>query len=148
MAILFYIILALGAGFALWRGSSWYASLPKNSGADILGQLLAMLLVGAAIALIVSGREAVLVALLPFIYPYFARWYQQHSFKKQQQPAGGASAEMTKAEALEILGLAENCSEDDILAAHIKLMSVNHPDRGGSAYLAARINAARDLLLS
>jgi hypothetical protein len=57
------------------------------------------------------------------------------------------SGTMTRAEALEILGLAEGADEDAIRAAHRRLMKTAHPDQGGSAWLAARINAARDLLL-
>ena len=57
------------------------------------------------------------------------------------------SGTMTRAEALEILGLAEGADEDAIRAAHRRLMRSAHPDQGGSAWLAARINAARDLLL-
>ena len=60
------------------------------------------------------------------------------------EPRSGA---MTRAEALEILGLAEGADEDAIRAAHRRLMRSAHPDQGGSAWLAARINAARDLLL-
>jgi hypothetical protein len=59
-------------------------------------------------------------------------------------PRSGA---MTRAEALEILGLAEGADEDAIRAAHRRLMRSAHPDQGGSAWLAARINAARDFLL-
>ncbi|NBQ74118.1 MAG: molecular chaperone DnaJ [Acetobacteraceae bacterium] len=57
------------------------------------------------------------------------------------------SATMTRAEALEILGLTEAADEDAIRSAHRRLMRSAHPDQGGSAWLAARINAARDLLL-
>jgi len=60
------------------------------------------------------------------------------------EPRSGA---MTQAEALEILGLAEGADEDSIRAAHRRLMRSAHPDQGGSAWLAARINAARDFLL-
>ena len=60
------------------------------------------------------------------------------------EPRSGA---MTRAEALEILGLAEGADEDTIRAAHRRLMRSAHPDQGGSAWLAARINAARDFLL-
>jgi len=60
------------------------------------------------------------------------------------EPRSGA---MTRAEALEILGLAEGADEDAIRASHRRLMRSAHPDQGGSAWLAARINAARDFLL-
>lgn len=60
-------------------------------------------------------------------------------------PAG--SAAMTRAEALAILGLAEGASARQIKEAHRRLMAAAHPDHGGSDWLAARINRARDLLL-
>lgn len=54
---------------------------------------------------------------------------------------------MSREEALGILGLAENPSREDVLDAHRRLMQKMHPDRGGSSYLAAKINQAKDVLL-
>jgi len=48
--------------------------------------------------------------------------------------------------ALEILGLAEGATKDEVAKAHRKLMQKMHPDRGGTEYLAKKINAARDYL--
>lgn len=62
--------------------------------------------------------------------------------------AGGDSAAMTEDEAYRVLGLEHGASADQVRAAHRRLMQHAHPDRGGSAYLAAKINAAKDFLLS
>ncbi|MEG3124354.1 J domain-containing protein [Sphingomonas sp. GB1N7] len=52
-----------------------------------------------------------------------------------------------EAEARSLLGVGEAADAEAIRSAHRRLMSAVHPDRGGSADLASRLNAARDLLL-
>ena len=56
-------------------------------------------------------------------------------------------SELTDQEAYEILGLEANAAKEDIIKAHKRLMQRLHPDRGGSNYLAAKINAAKDKLM-
>ncbi|OYW23764.1 MULTISPECIES: DnaJ domain-containing protein [unclassified Sphingomonas] len=54
---------------------------------------------------------------------------------------------LDEAEARAILGIGASAGADEIRNAHRKLVSAVHPDRGGSAELARRINMARDVLL-
>jgi hypothetical protein len=57
------------------------------------------------------------------------------------------SGTMSHDEALAVLGLKAGATNDDIRNAHRRLMKDFHPDRGGSDYLAAKINQAKDILL-
>jgi hypothetical protein len=70
----------------------------------------------------------------------------RESAERQNAPRGRSGA-MTRAEAYAVLGLAENASEAEVREAHHRLMRGVHPDHGGSTYLAAKLNEARDLLL-
>jgi DnaJ-domain-containing protein 1 len=104
-----------------------------------LSQLLAL----------VPTFDAESVALLEsYLDRRFPAWRQN----AQGNAAGGQSrassgGKMTEEEAYQILGLQPGAGRDEISRAHRGLMKKLHPDQGGSTYLAARVNEAKDTLL-
>jgi hypothetical protein len=97
----------------------------------------------------ISSFDAESVALFEsYLDRRFPAWRQN----AQGNAAGGqgraaASGKMTNEEAYQILGLQPGAGRDEIGRAHRGLMKKLHPDQGGSTYLAARVNEAKDTLL-
>jgi hypothetical protein len=103
-----------------------------------------------ALMLILTGRGGIALAALTLFGPLvYQRWQAERGRRvggagpRVRPRAGG----MSRAEAFEVLGLPPNASEADIREAYRRLMRGAHPDAGGSDWLAARINQARDILL-
>lgn len=119
-----------------------------------------------ALMLILTGRTSVALGALALFGPLiYQEWRSMRGGSKPGRPAGsGGSASggrsgggrsgggadrrgaMTRTEALEILGLRPGATQAEIKEAHHRLMRAAHPDAGGSDWLAARINQARDVL--
>jgi hypothetical protein len=104
-----------------------------------LSELRVSELVGLFVELNDFDSQRLLEAYLDHHYP---QW-------RDQRTNGAASSVtgMTRAEAHEALGLREGATREDIVAAHRRLIQRLHPDRGGSTYLAALLNRAKDILL-
>jgi hypothetical protein len=95
-----------------------------------------------------APEAAVMEAYLDWRLP---DWRERRSaagegVKSGRRRANG-SKRMSAEEAYAVLGLGPNASEEEIRQAHRRLMMKMHPDQGGSNYLAARINEAKDVLL-
>ncbi|MGA3403224.1 MAG: DnaJ domain-containing protein [Acetobacteraceae bacterium] len=114
-----------------------------------------------ALLLVLTGRGGIALGALTLFGPLiWNRWRAAHSSGlgaagRGPRPGPGTGSEtprarggaMTRQEAYQVLGLAPGASEADIRAAHHRLMRTAHPDAGGSDWLAARVNMARDVLL-
>lgn len=94
------------------------------------------------------GDEPDSAALLEsFLDRYHPHWREKNQHNASKDPGGTAGfAAMTRSEAYQILGLEPGASPEQVHKAWRRLVRAVHPDGGGSAFLTAKINAARDLL--
>jgi DnaJ domain len=72
-------------------------------------------------------------------------WRDTWTGERKAQSSGTGA--MTRDEAFAVLGLKQNATTQEIKDAHRRLMKDFHPDRGGSDYIAAKINQAKDILI-
>lgn len=163
------LVIVITLGFILYKK---YQKLPPAQQRKMLWRMATGGFIGLLVLLVATGRMhwvgAVLGALLPFVRIAFGllmqvlpMWLQRKQAAsnsqdnpegKREQPAAN-TATISVSEALEVLGLKGDLksgaiSREMINNAHRSLIQKLHPDRGGNDYLAAKINQARDTLLS
>lgn len=85
--------------------------------------------------------------LMAFLDREHEGWQADGPYADSPGPRPQDDTSMTETQALDILGLNDDASKDEIVNAHRRMMQKMHPDRGGSTYLAAKINAAKDYLV-
>jgi DnaJ domain len=165
---------ALGS-WLLWGGGHWGAGVQQTPGrtsriatahleveldhdsGEIRGHVLKGSLAGRELEGLTPAETARLWDDCRFVDPQSAQILEAYldrrhptwreDFARTEGQATPAGTAMTRAQALQVLGLEEGASEADIRHAHRELMMKLHPDRGGSTYLAAKINEAKDVLL-
>ena len=96
----------------------------------------------------VEGDAESLALLDAYLDRRFPTWREtgEGDVGAGQGGAAGSGA-MDQQQAYEILGLAPGASPTEIREAHRRLMKRAHPDNGGSTFLAAKVNEAKDVLL-
>ena len=149
------IIAFLGTAIAVYR--KW-RSLPEESKGMFARQILIWVTVISLIVLVITGRGhwlmGVLAALLALAskvaqlaqyIPLFKKLFGEVPNDSAQTPS--TSKVMSRRDAADILGVDIDASDEDVRAAHKRLMQKIHPDRGGSDALAKQINNAKRVLL-
>jgi hypothetical protein len=166
MGRLIALLAVIVIGLLLWRK---IATAPKDKRKKLIFMSTAGVIVGALVLLAATGRMhwiyalgGTIAAFTPRIIsalrylPLVNRFRQQYTQQKSQQSGQQSSQQsagranpgtMTAAQAREILGVKAGASKEDIIKAHKRMMQKVHPDRGGSDYLAAQLNQAKDTLL-
>jgi hypothetical protein len=149
-----YLLLGFPVLILVWLLTNWVANARPALLVKIVRWALIVFVVVALGAIAWFGRYLLAAYVLPFLIPALIRWRlgatgrgPANGPNPRSNPRQRSSGAMTRADAYAALGLAPGADEAAIREAHRRLMAKVHPDKGGSEYLAAQINQARDLLL-
>lgn len=140
-----YLLLAIGALIGLYGLYKFFLSANPQQVSAFAVAVVFFVLTVALLFMAVTGRLPAAIALVVAIWPLALGYWKARENKKR--PAAAKSGKMTRAEALQVLGLSDPADPDIIEEAYKRLMMKVHPDQQGSDWMAAKLNEARDLLL-
>ncbi len=146
MPILFFLI----GGVILFFALSKYLNNKPEQFNNMFSKLLAVVFGLLAFLILIKGNIAMAVVLGTAAVLSWQGSFWTYLRSKADRSAPGkvsSSDNMSREEALKIMELTGNPNKEEIKAAHHRLMMKIHPDQGGSAYFAAKLNQAKDLLL-
>ena len=147
-----WLLLGGLALFLLLGGLRAFERASITSIKSLLAWIAALAGLSLTLLLILTGRGPLAFFALSLLYPlirerWLARWPRVGAGVPPPGSASGrSSGPMSLAEAYEVLGLKPGAGQAEIQEAYLRLMRAAHPDSGGSDWLAARINQARDIL--
>jgi len=157
--MLAFFALGLLLLLVLVAASRWYVDSKPQEIIRVLMWGLLTLGMGIVVWLALSGRLIAALAALPAVLLWLARIFTGLRYarifdrmmgganRQHQNRSSNPSTNMSRVDALKVLGLHEGVSAQEIKTAHRRLISHLHPDVGGSDYLAQQINQAKDVLL-
>jgi len=140
------VLLLLAAAYTRARPKDLVKGI-RFSGGVLLGLVTIALAVTGRIGLAflaAAGAWALLTGTMP---PWLGAPRNPGDAGGSRDLPPGRRGTMSRAEALKVLGLEAGATEEQIRAAHRRLILQIHPDKGGTSYLAAKINEAKDVLL-
>jgi hypothetical protein len=156
--------------FVFWGGLRAFERASITSVKSLVAWIAALGGISLGLLLVLTGRWPLAIGALTFFGPtIWNRWRAAHPRMGQGGGSAGSggtagqggggqggggqsgparrSGAMSREEAYQVLGLHVGATEEEIRAAHHRLMRAAHPDAGGSDWLASRVNQARDVLL-
>ena len=153
-----YFVLGLLLAALLFLLLNWWANAELKSAKRSLTWAIVGVCVVLGMILLATGKALLAAvpagfALFRMAGPTVAKLLlgQVMSGKFRKGNTGNTAStgqqKMTRSEALEVLGLEEGASKTDVNEAYKRLMAQVHPDKGGSDWMAAKLNAARKTLL-
>lgn len=153
LAVVLLLIAGLAAGWLVMQAASVDMGGGADGGGNRIMTVLKVVIWLGLVAVLMAARLwplAFMVLLAAVAVTAIEQWRARMvQAEENANPVARTDRKaMTVEEAASILGVSVDADAETIRAAHRKLIGQIHPDKGGTDYLAAKINEARDYLLS
>lgn len=148
--VLFYIILGSALLFLIYLVLRWFQQADPAHIARTIKLLMLGALFFVLLSTLLTGRIGLFLGGCLLLLPFIPRLYRFLKGLPPQPSLPGSTdlSNMTVEQAREILGVDEGATRKQVIDAYKELIRKIHPDQGGSDYLAAQVNRAKEILLS